>query len=168
VRKSQIYTSVSLALSAVLLAGSLVMPGYRHSHAGGDLAHHHDRPGHVVHEHGGHVHHHSHSISCEPGHVPHVHRSFLIFDFTSPVPDGDDCDSNGNDASEIVYVTQPKVDAVQSARESFPARCSVMPTPLFPIVVVQATQIRGDSDPPVAATFLCDSARHERSGVQLI
>lgn len=99
-------------LLAASLVGALVTPGVVHVHTGGDAPHSHDRRHSHTHSHGrGHSH--SHSVGHSHGHShrhshhhddvatgkaasdqPHVHVSFLGWEFTLTLPDPREFSSN--------------------------------------------------------------------------
>lgn len=183
-------TAASLLLSGFLVAGSLVSPALRHSHSGGNLAHDHvaastvhEHPhGHKHchgHKHAGrehhrhrHAHRHSHDASLHDaslnGASPHLHLNFLGWALFLPAPLSDPLDADGNSTAE----PQPRLvrlvdhDQIQS-RDSSPALGpSSLPAVAAPYASVALARQFWDPQIPSSAQPLCDSARHERSGVQ--
>lgn len=176
-------TSVGLLLSAVLLAGAVISPGFRHSHLGGDSSHTHDRvsDSHTQHAHA-HYHDHQHH-HCPHSHqdvgatfarkhgatsVPHIHVTFLLFDLTLPVPPGEHSDQDTDQPGELVYVLRPVTDGfhVGNVDTDYQLQGAPLLNSIYRPAPV-AKPPRKHSFPPGGAILLCDTARHERSGVQL-
>lgn len=172
-------TGATLLLSAVVMAGTVVSPVVRHSHSGGERAHdhvaastvHEHRHGqeHDGREHHGHrhAHRHSHDASLN-GASPHVHLNFLGWALFLPAPLSDPLDAHGNSTAE----PQPRLvrlvdhDQIHS-RDSSPALgMSGMPSILVSYESVAPVRRLWDPQILSSAQPLCDSARHERSGVQ--
>jgi len=174
---------------AVLISGS--QAGFRHAHAGGDAPHTHGSDGdpHVsshchnhdnhCHEGSGHGHRHPHQhpgemempaadATIEPV-TAHVHVWLLGFQFTLPVPRGSETEDEG---SQPILISLASGEFVQAPCLSPKNDCAgnLCLTPsllrnegfLPPELSCRSAESRPSSPP------LCDTARHERSGVQLI
>jgi len=177
-------------LSALLIATTAMPPGVCHAHAQGDVPHRHDRAaaGHRhIHGHHGHSHPHRHdSLGCDSlGYgvavdfnrdretrdaAPvraHMHLSWLGFEFTLPassIPD----DSDPNRGGSSPCFVRPLGDAVADIR---------LPTGTNHLSLGGAVDVLSTAEPvclvalhaskPACGPSLCDTARHERSGVQL-
>jgi hypothetical protein len=171
---TQFQSIVRLFLSAVLLLPDGGITEIRHSHAGGDRPHDHQRIANYDHP----IDHGSDDARCcgshdlagrclvNAGGVPHVHVAWFGFHFTYPSPsDSENANHDAQDsliaqllnisaspepapvvAVEFVQVVDHDAGRYQEITEPARMRCSNMP----------------------AFTFLCDTARHERSGVQRI
>jgi hypothetical protein len=134
-----------LLISAMLLVAGV--PVWKHSHEGGDRPHHHSR----------HEHHH-HGLGQSQA---HVHLAFFGVEFTMPVgsDDEDDAPTPGQMTFLVAAPMAPGVD--------YDSQFLLLPQPTLEL---------GNSSPcepafrskTVVAAPLCDTARHERSGVQLI
>jgi hypothetical protein len=171
---------LGLLLTAMMLATSVIPPGYRHSHEGGnDLSHGHADV--------------SHSVSdrfvgnvfpetCHDSHFfdgclaenslgdDKTHLHFKIFGISVALPEtnrsneksGEDSHDNQfvsiRASEDILPVTQSNSDArnllVPISQDFTPHSIAVF---AIPYSLQSAT-----------STLLCDRARHERSGVQLI
>ena len=158
-------------LSAAMLLGSIVPPGQRHAHAGGDVAHaqhshDHSHEGYKGHPHlrrnatdrGG-----SNTQAVEPAAVVHVHLACWLFDLTLPVRDESDFEDD-----ESVYVVRLIDDCLPVTISDSDMHSIALSSRLPGIAVVPTTPTRWDITPPHTSIFLCDAARHERSGVQLL
>lgn len=155
-----------------MLLSSIVPPGQRHAHAGGDVAHDHHQQQAPNHSHDGHHHHHhdhhatdQHGLNAdaaEPAAVAHVHFAWWLFDLTLPVPDESDTDDD-----ESVYLVRLIGDCLPTTISS-PATHSIdVSSPLPGNAVAPQSPTCRATTPPPTAVLLCDVARHERSGVQL-
>lgn len=172
-RKPGLRTTTGLLLSAAMLLGSIVPPGQRHAHAGGDVAHdHHEQHAHDHSWEGHDCHHHlrhnatdqrgSITEAVEPAAVVHVHLACWLFDLTLPVRDESDSEDD-----ESVYVVR-LIDDCLPTKTSGPDTHSTAPSSRLPgIAVAPTTPTRRTTTSPHTAVLLSDAARHERSGVQL-
>lgn len=82
-----LHATVGFGLLLIVAGTSLVTPGYRHAHEGGDDAHSHSHrhPHGHTHHHGSHTHTHSHASSKKAvSIVAHTHCGFLGFQWTLP------------------------------------------------------------------------------------
>jgi hypothetical protein len=141
-------TILDLAVRACLSMAVLLScaPAWKHAHAGGQQPHIHAH-GHAHHDHG-------------LGQFVHVHLTVFGFDFTLPA----ETDEGDDDGGCPVCLS-----AEYASVDSKPA-----PSGFVPLDGTLADQ--GHLLPAVApfrcrtaiAAPLCDTARHERSGVQLI
>ena len=171
---------VSLLLLAVVLPISIAPPGLRHTHANGNRTHQHDDHHHgqmaQVGKHHAHPHDHENQLTPSSRHaklwllarsVPHVHWTFLGFHFTLPI--SGKTNSEGEDHNASLAIVVPTVSAIVLP-ESRLAKSDALPR----------LELRADLDnrinigaaspfiPQAESSPLCDTARHERSGVQLI
>jgi hypothetical protein len=144
-KRVMLSTTRVLTVVLVLFAGA---PAWRHAHPNGNRPHTHSE--HEHHDHAG-------LAECQA----HVHVTLFGIELTLPVQSEDtDADEQGR----VTYLVAacPTIEATQSCHY-FDAvdhsLCDVdEPLQLAPTFRCKTP----------AATFLCDTARHERSGVQLI
>ena len=178
---------VTLVLIAVMAMPAVSPPALRHSHAGGDTSHKHevatDEPHGHSHAHGprpssrhshqtapttakhSHDHQAAHSATSP---AEHVHVFWFGFEFSMPMPAPVRSDS----PRPIVGVDQwvPLIwefTLPEAAADGSRIRATdlAMPTVQEPLLAVRSVV------PPLqqtAATWLCDTARRERSGVLVI
>jgi hypothetical protein len=168
VRKNRLRTTTGLLLSAAVLLGSIVPPGQRHAHAAGDVPHNHDKQ--HAHDHSGDAHHHhttdQHGLSTpavKPAAVAHVHFACWLFDLTMPVRD--ESETEDNQPLYLVRLIDDCLPTTISGPNTHPVD---MPSHLQSIAVDRPALARRATAPPDTAVLLCDAARHERSGVQLL
>jgi hypothetical protein len=129
-------------IAALLIAG---VPAWKHAHPGGDRPHGHD-----------HKHEHEHEAAGEP----HCHLHVVLFgvEFTLPADPDDDESEEGR---PTYLVAAPAT--VSLAQASLPAvACAMSLDAPQPVRIVLSFHPKTAS-----ATPLCDTARHERSGVLL-
>ena len=167
-RKSQV--RIRQVLAAIVLLGSLSPPAYQHSHAGGQGPHQHS--GHDFHSH-----HDDHAIATPHSHGPllvatpaaHAHWTFLFFSVTLPV--GDESDNRTLPVEvfdhAVILARSAGLDSVSTFAADVRAQIGAPHH-----WILHWTQ-RGTAHgiPPFFLSLpnrLCDTARHERSGVQLI
>ncbi len=184
-------------LSALLIATTTMPPGVCHAHAQGDVPHRHDRAaaGHR-HVHGDAEHSHAEHGRARPHWhdllgrellgrgaaidfnrdrdardvAPvraHLHLSWLGFEFTLPASNIPD-DSDPNRGGSSPCFVRPLGDAVADVR---------LLTGTNHLSLVGAVDVLSTAEPvclvaphsskPACVPSLCDTARHERSGVQL-
>lgn len=165
---------LTLLLAATVLLGGLMPPAVQHAHAGGDRAHKHHRiiADASVDVHGpSHSHRHAsgeHSHAAD-GITAHSHRVLFGFDACLPlgehqdVPDGSDVDGQQVTLarlldSQIVSLSAPTMKWLFISLPSLKA---------FSTDSIAVPGLRS-SRSELASLPLCDSARGERSGVQLI
>ena len=176
-------TVVCLATS--LVSGNFVYPGVAHAHPGGDRPHRLDEGlqehRHALHHDHGAVEHGRHEASHAPTHsrslviaaleselLWHIHASFLGFEITIPCspPTGDE-----EHSSRLLARSYFTVDRAATSN----------PTDLgFLYALLWASEKSSKWEAVASSPFLnrraasrgeaplCDTARHERSGVQLI
>ena len=162
-------TAGHVLLSLTLLVNGLAMPAFQHAHDGGDKPHDHEAS--VEHSHS-HDHdcaeHHHHHGTRDPrlltNSVAHVHVSCFGFEFSLPLQDESEHSDLSNSGS-IAFV-KPHDECLQAP----PAVNAILYTLLMPHVIQSSgiLPIVGHfSFRPADSIPLCDTARHERSGVQL-
>ena len=173
-----------LLMAAMLLATSGMPPAISHVHSGGDRPHQHGSG--RAHDHYSHLdslpanHSHPHgdagidddhfAVAAAPPASRHVHLSCLVFELTFPVsslPPGQEEDDN-SDASSAYYLV-PDDGCAADLRPSQSAFVAMQlePLGLSSRELVDVPLARFGLTTVIAAP-LCDTARHERSGVQLI
>jgi hypothetical protein len=151
--RTQCFIAVVLAVSTLFIG----MPARQHSHAAGDRPHSHLHARHV-HAHHGHDHEHVHD-GVESSYA-HVHVTLFGVDFTLPA----DSDDDKNHDARCTFLGQAPsgVEMDQSNSHS-----SLVADPVMdagrPLSIVPTFRSIA-----AAAAPLCDTARHERSGVLLI
>lgn len=180
-------------LAAVVLVGSWMPPAYEHAHADGHTHHHHHglAAGHDdEHDHG------QDHLSTEPARLSkmeehgasageerapgqmlaaapeaHVHWSFLMFQLTWPAGDeeGGSPPVGLADGEELWWVASDcklQADALRSG--NLPATLGDLQSALLQVIGKPPDDSCRPPPLPCHRTLLCDTARHERSGVQLI
>jgi hypothetical protein len=173
----EIVGRLSLAIAVLLASGGT--PGVCHAHADGDRSHDHSPVKAHLHRHGRHQHAHSHAGSAQPNvqrvkptytlaGTRHVHFSWFGLSFTFPSQPQDESADSASGSTELAIVRS--LDVTDLAKPDSAA---------FDLVVLAMAALQnagcGISEPalpqfastPVRAASLCDTARHERSGVQL-
>jgi hypothetical protein len=179
-------------LLAAMVAMATVMPEpIRHSHPGGEQSHSHDADGHVHHsanglasanvaeaEHhdhgiGRHSHGVDHGLCGSESHVltaaaSHWHYSWFGFNVTLPDPTaGHEREQDDRDFAPWIGVSSN--DNISLARtQASPSEFLSLDADWPDMAVPTLCIIIGAAPPQRSAAPLCDSARHERSGVQLI
>jgi len=171
----------ALLAASVLLTGTIT-PGISHAHGEGSRAHEHQAAREHAHKHSHYGHSHASrndqralpvvltdSAGFCSGCTQHVHISCFGWSFTLPAESKDgesDFDASGSPAVVIVRpldvmattaLSESSIGAALWALEAFEATdcsTSALTRPRF-------------SCTPIAVRPLCDTARHERSGVQL-
>jgi hypothetical protein len=158
---------VRLLLIVALLGSGYGTPALQHAHAGGETAHDHD----ACHEH--HDHHsvadHCHvdcgAESITASAVPHLHSIWFGMPVSIPVQNGS---NPSGDSPATSCVDSHASDSIVVAAVSVP---ELVPLPAHCTDSARVPELRelsrSTSIGPVASSPLCDSARHERSGVQL-
>jgi hypothetical protein len=159
------------AACVALLGGDLNRLAICHAHAGGDLPHnHHSQHSQHFHDHAGKaLHPHTHA-TAEFGVqklAPHAHSSWFGIPVTIPLQ---------NDSSQSEGVLSESTFSILShCTVCSPSPLDVLaldPVPSIactatPTVVLISRIMRARQDRMPRSTLLCDTARHERSGVQL-
>jgi len=168
--------AIRLLLSAAVLMSASARPAIDHAHRGGDKPHQHAQASHARRH--GHPHrHHAHLAKRATyktfeiaNRERHVHVSWFGVELTLRAPVlPDDSMREVDGQSQFVVVpcvvvpvdsqsTQLKPDIWLSTQFESGGAHSFMPVPISGRF----------SNTPAIATPLCDTARHERSGVQLI
>jgi len=169
---SPINTTVRLLLSAVLLLPGSGVSEIRHAHAGGHPPHNHKGIDRRVRN----SHHHdlisSEVAGCCPeitDCVSHIHISWFGFHFTHPSPiDSKGGDSGSREGAGTAFVQSlSEADFVVSSRNVVTALLLfVGDDPGSGHKIIESARGHFSSMPATGAP-LCDTARHERSGVQL-
>ena len=185
---------VRFLLSLTVGSTGFFTPGLKHTHAGGASHHEHHAPqvpqadhpcerhasGGYAHSHGHVAHEHEH-IAKSSGDGPeqltassvgniadattHVHVGFFGFCLTLPVSGESQQSDNKNELPILVRAASgcsPCVPQLSSSVGSFaPTSAGLEMAELAVCIVARFSVV------PRSATALCDTARHERSGVQL-
>jgi len=168
-RLGSLNIAVRTVLSATLLLASGGAPTLEHSHAGGENQHDHAALAEHSHDHGHdgtHGHENPTATTGISNSVCHVHVSLLGVNFTfpsSPGPNESKSDSGKQTAviAGVVGASMPPVQ-VRTAFDFAPLGTRLdYYRPVLPVAP------RFSCIPAISAP-LCDTARHERSGVQLI
>ena len=174
----QVVTGYGLASAVLLLA--LMPPAYHHAHADGDASHSHTQADGVHHHHhavGGPHHDHamSHGQSNSQGPavvsaaVAHEHFSFLFFEVTWPCRSGGSPSHHDDHNGDMPGVIGQKVKApVDRLVGKWKAGELAIALPCRAPSLDARTHSRQVADWPGVESYLCDTARHERSGVQLL
>jgi len=170
-----------LIAASVLLTGT-VTPGMSHAHGGGCRPHEHRDQQQSAHKHSHHGHSHA---SCQHPHAPsdprtnsagicttctrHVHISCFGWSLTLPGESGDGNSADQVSGSHGVIVVRPfDVNAAATSSEAaFGAASGMADAGEISCFSLPALDRPRFSSAPIAAGPLCDTARHERSGVQL-
>ena len=170
-------TSLRL-LMVVLLATGGVSLGMRHAHPGGGRPHHHHGAGEIeclAEDHGGAPHHHDaydahdhKAVAAAP-----LHRHVFLLGFEITFPDsgqtGEDSQDTTSTTGKNMFMRLVSGDVVQppTAASGVASTAELAPLELATIRLVHRPTAR-DGRMASALPRLCDSARHERSGVQLM
>ena len=166
VRRCDLQTTMGIVLSAIMLLAAVVPPGRIHTHASEQVVCDAGHP----HSHG-HFHDHHHASphpavvrdGVRPATVTHIHLFVGPFEFSWPV----------QEEAEIVEDRLPGFRTWVSDCV-LPLYCAAKRTEIrsppewFGLVVRSAVPLWQCTAPPDAAVLLCDVARRERSGVQLL
>ena len=173
-RNRGLRTKLTLLLSLAVLLVSVTPPSLQHAHPEGDCAHHHrttavDTSGHR-HDHG-----HAHD-SCEPlatlapGVAAHTHLLLFGFDFYLALAEHQDAPQEQTEVNDqrVTLVRFLDSEVILSSRAPVQSLItSPLPLGTFAPAPIAGTH-RETSQTLLASLPLCDSARGERSGVQLI
>lgn len=159
-----------LLLATAVVVGAISPPGYRHVHAGGSVGHDHrsESPIAVSHDNHGHAQPHQHGGVSET-HVVHSHFAILWIDVSLPAPDDGDSEPSEPESGELPSL-------VRVINECVPMTDSIhlglgAPADLQTIVCADFGLAGRTTELSVRSAnrvFLCDAARHERSGVHRI
>ena len=168
--------TMTLLLSALVLAWGIVPPGIQHAHMGGsNSTHRHDNCQEVAH-HDSHDHesdeeHHEHTtetpVSQLADYVLHLHWRLLGVEFSMPVPE--EPVEGGDDGNTVPLAIVRGMSEVVPLTLTSPSFGRVL---LAAICTPSADVVRSLEPIPrspnlVTSIPLCDSARLERSGVLL-
>jgi hypothetical protein len=175
---------LGLLLTAMMLAASVIPPGYRHAHEeGGDLRHGHSSDFNLAHSG-------TAGNACQenghPSHAPDLfngctvenspaydkaHRHFQIFGVSVTLPDTHrSSEKSGDDSpkNQIVSIRTTKDILPAGQSEKVLGNWSVFISLNYsPHTAILPSSISHSLQSATSA-LLCDRARHERSGVQLI
>lgn len=165
--------AIRIVLTVAMLAGAL--PTWQHSHSGGDQEHFHatlaetgPRPAAIDHSHraghpqGAQSNGHRHYDGCG-----HPHRHIWLLGIVLTLPAGDEDSNSSNDRTYegaiglLASETSTVVDS-QAVAHLF-SLFTLLPVTLEPAQTRTVFRFK-----PAMVAPLCDTARHERSGVQLI
>jgi hypothetical protein len=183
-----------LVLSAVLIVTTSMPPGLGHSHAQGDEPHRHDQVS-AGHRHG-HGHHHRHGASATVHHQhnasdrgaqssaagafdldrhaknaapsrAHVHMCWLGFELTLPSSSIPNDSHPAEDPSAPCFVRL--IDSVATEERPQSESSPIAPNnQVDSLAMAEAVcLVAPHASKPACGPSLCDTARHERSGVQL-
>lgn len=162
---------IAWLLAVMVLGGSISPPAYRHAHAGGDVAHVHQsqlsqrQPHHHGHSHHGHPHHHHHATHDTDITAATAHSHVAIFGIEFTLPSSDEDNSDPSDPRHHDLLCDIHVPRVFTATEEDRLNTSATP-PILPGGITCSPRWRAQVQWTVPFAFLCDIARHERSGVQ--
>lgn len=171
-------TGLNVLLSSALLLGGFVFPVTQHAHAGGERSHDHSPS--CCEGDGRHHRHgvsHSHAWAQEGsaevvhGHTLHRHATFFGIDFSMPLKDSQDVPHGGDDSMDDERVTFCRLVEADIEAGSFPAiRATCVDHSILCHASSNGIAIsrRQHGREILSSLPLCDSARGERSGVQLI
>ncbi len=167
--------TLSLSLSALVLAWGSALPGVWHAHPGGrDSTHRHDQGRELAH-YGSHNHDSGGDyracaivpdVSLLADFVAHLHWQWLGIDFSVPIQDEPSDGSHGDTVPPaIVRAINEIVPAIQTAPSFGRVLLAVVGAPSADVVSNLTPILR----PPnlITSIPLCDAARFERSGVLL-
>ncbi|MBI1903704.1 MAG: hypothetical protein HYS13_21585 [Planctomycetia bacterium] len=182
--------ALGLPITAAMLVTGVIPPAVRHAHADGEKPHDHSTSP-VVHSHGHHRHvHHHHDHSARHHHryhddamtattvsvrgvTEHWHLRLFGWDLTLPVQDRENSQrhplDDGNRLAALVRL--PQGDAVLASPTLVASMLHLDAMAPGEFLNADACNgLRGSAHRPrlLASLPLCDAARHERSGVQLI
>lgn len=158
---------VHLLLAAVLAVTSLSPTGLQHSHHGGGVQHSSHAFVTETHRHAGQGHSHRHELPCTPellsGVMAHTHVWLLGFEIT--LPPGSDS-GNEDDPNDVVLI---RIERQCTAPDNVWIDHGLALCPVAAVSPVASDEYLPEhAATPVDSVRLCDTARHERSGVQLI
>lgn len=178
-RSRVLRTGLTLLLSAAVFLGSVIPPAVQHAHAGGDQPHNHAAtPAKLPHSHP-HQHPHRHSPphqsedknESEGFPARHLHLPLFGWNLHLPADNSPNLPTPGSespgDPSELlVRLIDTEVNLVSLTTIDW-LRVRFTPVVGFPAVETQGENSQAGRE-TLASLPLCDSARGERSGVQLI
>lgn len=172
-RRSQ--RGVPHCLAAMVLMGSMMPPACEHAHAGGQTPHRHVAG--ELHDHGhfhgqrrliGDDHDLGDALQLLSSPVAHAHWTFLVFHLAWPTGHEEDRSRLADSILDEALARRPADYALAPLSDGSAAARIVF----WQAGAAIATTISATWSPPLYHTrtriLLCDTARHERSGVQLI
>lgn len=160
-------------LSALVVVGSGSQPGYCHSHAGGEVEHHHvqaSEPRHVnSHDHGhSHAHYHGNQDHSKLSPTsPHQHVTLLGFSWTLPIENSGSEPQNSDRHNLTCVCSLNQTCICLTSSDSAGSRVLVDNWTSTIDCGKSCRRLIEPSQQRPAFLLLCDTARHERSGVQL-
>ena len=158
------YKTLRWLLSALLAAATTMPPGLCHAHARGDVPHRHDRLS-ADHRHS-HRHAHAHPRDVAPPRS-HVHLSWLGFEFTLPASHEPHKGRSPGDKLAPCFVRPSDETAADIRSHDGPHSIAPVESATFFSTADVERPIVARAPLPAYGKLLCDTARHERSGVQL-
>lgn len=170
-RNRRLRVGLTLLLSATVFLGSVIPPAIQHAHANGSQSHDHDHQAHADHTH---LHldtHSSHESPSESFQAEHCHLTFLGWDLHLPSSNSPELPSPGSkclgDQSEtLIRLIDTNIVLVLTPTFEWLEIDFSLDSPLRAAKTDSVLLQRGRM--PLASLPLCDSARGQRSGVQLI
>ncbi|OYV87725.1 MAG: hypothetical protein B7Z73_09700 [Planctomycetia bacterium 21-64-5] len=163
-----LHESICWLLSAVLLLTNGWPVAIQHAHDLGENPYHHSHRGELVADAVGRMPSMGHADAAVSGVTEHVHMLWLGWEVTILPLKGARSDSSPSPVAagmiaKVVEKCSTETDVVGVFVANTPLVCSIS----LPLQL-DAASIRAGALPRVAALPLCDTARHLRSGVQLI
>ena len=181
-RRRRFHAALGWTLAALVVFIGTMPPALVHTHSSwGRPGHHHalvHNPSHessaASHHHHAHAgHHHRHSHSAAPEHevsdaVPHMHFVWFGFELTSRIPADHRPHDDRSGQPDFFFVHL--IDYSWKPGQSNGAPTHFLSPRIAPSPVETQAPLQQASfvSIPSACVLLCDTARHERSGVQLI
>lgn len=171
-RSRVLRTGLTLLLSATVFLGSVMPPAVQHAHGGDHQIHDHKTtPAKHAHHQHSHPHQSESQSTIEEFPTWHRHVSFLGWDFHLPTSDSPNCPSPGSGDLGDQFETLVRLFDTNVVVGSAPSVDWVgMGLPLvmdWPLIENEGAISRFGKQ-TLASLPLCDTARGERSGVQLI
>jgi hypothetical protein len=169
-------------LSATLLTGSVMFPGYRHAHAcGNDMSHkhanfsttlaslvdHNECPNCGAHCRGCRINSMQMIVDSVSDHASHFHLTWFGFQLTLPDSSTPTNENNNESDNQWVCVRGSNYFKVASQQNFRVEKLSIPVYQRSPLQNLVEIHVADYFSRPVTLTLLCDRARHERSGVQL-
>jgi hypothetical protein len=172
--RDRYHRGIRQCLAAIVLVGNLVPPAYEHAHAGGQTPHRHGASGAHSHDHDDHhersnEHQHLYGAGFAAAPVAHVHWTILIFELTWPIgndddrlPSADDLMDDALSGTRIAGQIRDCASSGAAAERDAIGNASAANCAAESAAWQRAARLK------CPRAVLCDTARHERSGVQLI
>lgn len=164
---------VAWLLAVIVVVGVVSPPGYRHTHVGGDARHDHQSQ--IEHQQSladleRHGHHHAtHHTASLTGHVVHTHAAILWIGITLSVPANSDSEPSKSDRDDLPVLVRIADACLPTAGDrSSTSSFTAAESPVLTTAAVPSSSSTKYAQPTVASVLLCDTARHERSGVLCI